>query len=116
MVSRAGTFGDKVVAPPQAEPDTFSSDSYWWLFRELMDNVKGDSINSLPGRYPVRNRKIRTAFDQLELEFEAEVPAIMRKAIETRKTDHEAAAYILDEYTEQCVNKVVGTARELLTD
>ena len=26
MVSNAGTFGNKVVAPPQAEPDTFSPD------------------------------------------------------------------------------------------
>jgi secernin len=116
MVSTAGTFGEKVVAPPQAEPDTFSPDSYWWLFRRLMDRVKGDPINSLPGRYPIRNRRVRAAFDTLEREFEAEVPDVMRKAIETRETDHEAASHILDEFSERCVNEVVGTIDELLTE
>jgi hypothetical protein len=81
-----------------------------------MDNVKGDPINSLPGRYPVRNRKVRTAFDRLEREFEAEVPDVMRRAIETRETDHEAAAHILDEFSERCVNKVVAAIDELLME
>jgi secernin len=116
MVSKAGTFGDKVVAPPQAEPDTFSPDSYWWLFRQLMDNVKGDPIHSVPGRYPVRNRRVRAAFDQLEREFEAEVPDVMRKAIAMRETDPEAAANILDAFSERCVDRVVAAIRELLTE
>jgi hypothetical protein len=80
-----------------------------------MDNVKGDPVNSLPGHYPNRNRRVRTAFDLLEQEFEAEVPGIVRKAIEARETDHEAAAHILDEFSERCVNKVVRTIRDLLT-
>lgn len=116
IVSHAGTFGDKVVAPPQAEPDTFSPDSYWWLFRRLMDNVKGDPIHSLPGCYPARNRKVRTAFDRLEQEFEAEVPDIVRKAIKIRETDDEAAAHILDEFSQRCVDKVVAAIHELLAE
>lgn len=78
-----------------------------------MDSVKGDPVNSLPGHYPVRNRKVRLAFDRLEQEFEAEVPDVMRKAMETKEVDHETAAQILDEFSERCVNKVVGTLREL---
>jgi secernin len=116
IVSNPGTFGDKVVPPPQAEPDSFSPDSYWWLFRRLMDNVKGDTVNSLPGHYPVRNRRVRTAFDRLESEFEAEVPDVMQKAIETRETDQEAAAQILDEFSERCVDEVVATIHKLLTE
>jgi secernin len=116
MVSNVGTFGKKVVAPPEAQADTFSPDSYWWLFRRLMDIVKGDPINSLPGRYPARNRRVRTAFDRLEREFEAEVPDVMRKVIETRETDYEAETHILDEFSERCVNKVVAAIRELLTE
>ena len=116
MVSSAGTFGDKVVAPPLAEPDTFSPDSYWWLFRRLMDNVKGDPVHSLPGCYPVRNRRVRTVFDGLEREFEAELPDVMRRAIETGETDQEAAADTLDEFSERCVDKVVAAIRELLTE
>jgi secernin len=116
MVSKAGTFGDKVMAPPQAEPDAYSPDSYWWLFRRLMDSVKGDPVKSLPGRYPRRNRSVRMAFDRLEREFEGEVPDVMRKAIEARETDHEAEAHILDEFSEQCVHKVVTAINELMTE
>jgi secernin len=116
MVSSAGTCGNQVVAPPRAEPDTFSADSYWWLFRRLMDNVKGDPIHSLPGHYSVRNRRVRTSFDELEREFEAEVPNVMRKAIEAREINHEAAAHTLDEFSERCVDKVVAATRELLTE
>ena len=116
IVSNAGTFGNKVVAPPRAEQDTFSLDSYWWLFRRLMDNVKGDVVNSLPGHYPDWNRRVRGAFDALEQEFEAEVPNVIRKAIELRETDHGPAAHILDEFSERCVNKVVAAIRELLTE
>jgi secernin len=116
MVSNAGTCGNRMVAPPQAEPDSFSPDSYWWLFRRLMDDVKGDPIHSLPGRYPVRNHRVRTVFDRLEREFEAEVLEVMRKAIEARETDHEAAAHILDEFSERCVDKVVATIHDLLKE
>jgi secernin len=104
------------VAPPEAEPDTFSPDSYWWLFRRLMDNVKGDPVNSLPGHYPDRNRRVRMAFDRLELEFEAEVPDVMRKAIETRESDQDAAARMLDEFSERCVDKVVAAIHQLLRE
>ncbi len=81
-----------------------------------MDNVKGDSVNSLPGHYAVRNREVRLAFDILEREFEAEVPDVMRKAVETKETDHEAAAHILDEFSEGCVNKLLAAIRELLPE
>ena len=116
IVSNAGTCGIKVMAPPQAEPDTFSPDSYWWLFRRLMDNVKGDPIHSLPEHYPVRNRKVRMVFDRLEREFEAQVSDVMRNASELRETNPEAAAYILDELSEQCVDKVIVAIRELLAE
>jgi secernin len=116
MVSNAGTFGDKVVAPPQAEPDTFSHDSYWWLFRRLMDTAKGDPIHSVPGCYPERNPRVRAAFDPLEGVFEAELPDVIRKAVKRRETDPKAAADILDEFSERCVDKVVSAIRELMTE
>ena len=81
-----------------------------------MDSVKGDPVNSLPGHYPDRNRKVRTVFDTLEGEFEAEVPGVVRKAIEARETDNEAMEYILDEFSERCVDKVVATLHELLKE
>jgi hypothetical protein len=55
-------------------------------------------------------------FDGLEREFEAELPDIMRKAVETRETDPETAARILDEFSERCVNKVVAAIHALLAE
>ena len=81
-----------------------------------MDDVKGDPIHSLPGCYSDRNRRVRTTFDRLEREFEEEVPEVVQRAIETRETNQEALAGILDEFTDQCVNQVISTISTLLKE
>ena len=81
-----------------------------------MDTVKGDPVNSLPEQSPNRNRRVREAFDTLEREFRAEVPEVMRKAVEAREADQEAAARILDEFSERCVNRVVTSIHGLLKE
>src|SRR5688572_25246445 len=48
LVSKAGTLGKQVTPPSEVMADTFSPDSYWWLFRQLHDRVKGDPIKSYP--------------------------------------------------------------------
>jgi secernin len=115
-VSNAGRFGRKVVPPPEAEEDKFSRGSYWWLFRRLMDKTKGDAIKSLPGYYKSRNPIVRAQFDAIEMEIEAELSGVLEKAIELRNTGEEAAAGILDKFTEKCVSKVVGALKELLRE
>jgi secernin len=111
IVSRAGTFGKKLVPPPQASPDSYRPDSYWWLFRKLMDTVKGDPIRSLPGYYPKRNTQVRARFDALEMEFADELPKIVQQA--TASADG-VNAEVLDNFTQRCVEKVVKTTRDLL--
>ncbi len=112
IVSSAGTFGKRVCAPHTAVEDTFSPHSYWWLFRELLDRVKGDPISSVPGLYPVRNQLVRARFDALEQEFEAQVPAVMREALEVDQPGLRSA--ILDDFTQLCVHKVHTVLQELL--
>lgn len=114
VVSNAGTYSKKVVSAPRAEKDEFSPDSYWWLFRRLMDKVKGDPIKSLPGYYESRNRLIRERFDAIEREIEAEVPEVIRKAVELRNTHREEMTQILDKFTENCLNKVIVVLKDLL--
>lgn len=113
IVSSAGAFGKRVVAPHAAVEDTFSPDSYWWLFRELLDRVKGDPVASVPGLYPVRNQVVRARFDALEREFEAEVPIVMREAFAVDQAGSRAA--ILDNFTQCCVHKVHAALQELLS-
>jgi secernin len=116
IISRAGAAGRCVVPPDQVAPDTFSADSYWWLFRQLMDAVKGDPISSVGNFYPTRNRRVRAAFDALEYEFAAELPALMQRASTMRTVDRQASAHILDEFTHRCVRKVVAEIERLLVE
>lgn len=112
IVTTAGTFGKRVCAPHAADEDTFAPQSYWWLFRELLDRVKCDPISSVPGLYPVRNRLVRERFDALEQEFEAQVPAVVREALAVDQPNLRAA--ILDDFTQRCVHKVHAVLNELL--
>lgn len=112
IVSRAGTFGKRVVPPDQAGEDTFVPDSYWWLFRQLMDKVKGDPVRSMPGLYPARNRVVREHFDAIEQACADELPHVLQRAADSRSGASRAA--ILDEFTAKYVHRVVETLRELL--
>src|SRR5688572_23350416 len=80
LVSNAGTFGKQVAPPPATPEDQFSPNSYWWLFKELGDRVKGTSLESRPGYYPPRNRRVRARFDALEQEFAEVLPEVLQTA------------------------------------
>jgi secernin len=108
IVSQAGVIGKQSMPPPEAAADSFASTSYWWLFRQLIDTVKGDAITARPGYYPQRNPIVRAQFDQLEQEFAAEVPEVWR--------EYGAAGDpgVLDRFTERCVERVVKTLQDML--
>jgi secernin len=110
IVAQAGAAGKQIIAPPHAAVDTFAPTSYWWLFRQLMDTVKGDPIAARPGYYPHRNQIVRARFDQLEQEFAAEVPEIWHRSVGA------GDAHILDRFTEQCVERVVTALQGLLNE
>lgn len=113
IVTNPGTFGKRVTPADAASEDTFSARSYWWLFRELMDRVKGHATTSLPGMYPTHNRAVRVKFDALEQEFEAETAEVMRQALAEENSDRTAA--ILDEFSRRCVGKVLMALQELFS-
>jgi dipeptidase len=106
MVSTAGTYGRRIEPPSKAEKDGFSPRSYWWLFRDLSDKVEADRKH--------RNPMVREAFDTLEKEFEAGVPDVVKKAVELRRAGQDAqAARVLDDYSIECLNKVLVRLAEL---
>jgi secernin len=108
IVSQAGLAGKQITPPAQAAADAFAPTSYWWLFRQLIDSVKGDPIAARPGYYQQRNQLVRARFDQLEQEFAAEVPEVWRQYV--RAGD----AHILDRFAERCVERVVTALQETL--
>jgi secernin len=106
IVSTAGTFGKKVTVPGRASRDSFSEDSFWWLFRDLCDKVNLDRDK----RYP----RVREVFDDLEEKFASGLPELIKKAIELRNSgQNEEASLLLDSYTSECVQKAVEKANEL---
>jgi secernin len=116
IVSQAGRYGKRLTAPPQAEADTFSPESYWWRFRQLLDQVKGDPIHSLPHHYPERNALVRARFDRLEQEFMAALPAVLAAATALKANGTETVAAILAEFTAHCVRQVLATLDTLLEE
>lgn len=114
IVSKAGRMGKQVIPADRAEEDTFAGDSYWWLFRELNDRVKGGRVNSLPGCYQMRNPLVRAEFDALEGAFAAQIPEVVRRAEESREKDPDGRAKILDEFSARCVDQVLGSLAGLL--
>lgn len=115
-VSQAGAHGKRMVRPDLAQQDTFAPTSYWWLFRRLLDTVKGGAVESRPGFYHARQPVVRARFDALEAEFAAEVPAVMEQAAAERATDPAAAAERLDEFTARCVQRVCAELDDLLCE
>ena len=106
IVSAAGTYGTRNESPSKTARDKFSDRSYWWLFRDLSDRVRSDAKARLP--------VVREAFDALEKQFESGLPDVVKKAAQLRKAGRATeAAAVLDAYTTECLNKVLGKLRHL---
>lgn len=114
VASRAGKLGRKVIPADQAGVDSFSPDSYWWLFRQLNDQVKGGSVKSLPGCYAERNPQVRARFDELERAFAAQLPAVVQEAVALREQNPAGMASILDDFSAACVAQVLAGLKDLL--
>ena len=100
IVTTAGTYGTHDESPSKTKRDKFSAESYWWLFRDLSDKVRADRAT----RSPI----VRKAFDALEKDFEAGLGDLVKRAAKLRTDGQGAkAARILDDYTQECVKKVL---------
>lgn len=116
IITQAGSFGRRVVPAPDVAEDRFSPTSYWWLFRRLLDAVKGDPIASVPGYYPVRNRLVRARFDALESDFAAELAESVSGIDAGSIGVDEEQARRLDDFSDRCVARVVAAIDQLLRE
>jgi len=106
IVSTAGMHGNRIEMPSKTAADRFSDKSFWWLFRDLSNQVMADRKQ----REPI----VREAFDALEKEFEAGLPELVKEAARLRKDGKtDQAADILDAYTAKCVDKALKKVNEL---
>jgi hypothetical protein len=106
VLSTAGTVGRTITPPSRVAKDEFSPESYWWRFRDLCDLVLED--------YAQRNALVRAAFDPLEEEFEAGLPAVLEESGALRRDGRVAeAAARLEAYSSSCVERVLVVLDEL---
>lgn len=106
IVSAAGEYGNRVMPPGDAEADSFSPDSYWWLFRDLADLVSADWDK----RHPV----VTAEFDRLEAKFQNDLPEVLTEARRLEMDgDHAGRAALLDQYTASCTEEVVAKVNDL---
>ena len=103
MIQRAGRAGKITKAPPQAPPDEYSPDSYWWLFKELLWIVKGDELGT---RYPKRQPLVRAAFDELERSFLSEIRKIGRR-FKAEHPEEEERRRMLRDLQEECLRRTL---------
>lgn len=104
VLTTAGVEGKSVTPPPQANPDEFSANSYWWLFRDLLDKIKGDETGTA---FSERQPLARAAFDRLEQRWTAKCKEVEQQAIVQRNST------VLDDFTRSCVDEAVGTVNKL---
>ncbi|MDC0937078.1 hypothetical protein OAS39_12400 [Pirellulales bacterium] len=104
VLMTAGVEGKAITAPPQAKRDKFSAKSYWWLFRDLLDKIKGDETGS---EFSTRQPVARAAFNRLEKEWIAQSKRVEQESITRDNTA------ILDDFTQKCVDEAVQTVNRL---
>lgn len=108
----AGSAGRRVRRPEDAPDDTFAEGSYWWLFRRLLDRVKGDERG---GSFTERQPIVRAAFDELERRWAAELPGVAGEALRRRRDHGDAAmAETLASFTDGCAHEAARTAAGLI--
>ena len=111
VLSTAGRMGKTVTAPPRAKRDEFSEQSYWWLFRDLLDKIKGDETGT---EFNKRRPLARAAFDRLEDKWAGQCKQVEQEAIARITSGKTAdASRILDNFTKQCVEEAVATVNRL---
>ena len=104
VLTTAGAEGKSVTPPPEAKPDRFAEKSYWWLFRDLLDRIKGDETGA---EFSQRQPIARAAFDRLEKKWTARCSGVEQQAIAGKNPA------VLDDFTASCVEEAVAEANRL---
>ena len=111
ILTRAGRQGKTVTRPDRAKRDTFSKKSYWWLFRDLLDRIKGDDTGT---HFRKRQPMVRNAFDQLERQWLERSATLEQNVIADRKSRKTGdASKRLDDFTDSCVGEALATVKKL---
>ena len=104
VLTAAGSCGKTVTPPSQVERDEFSAKSYWWMFRDLLDKIKGDETGT---EFNKRQPIVRTAFNQLEQKWMSQARDVEQQSIVQDSTSP------LEDFTRKCVDEAVTMVNRL---
>ncbi|GAB3433751.1 peptidase C69 family protein [Flindersiella endophytica] len=111
--TRAGSAARR-GRPEDVPADTFSRDSYWWRFAQLLERVKG---SDLAWDFEQRRPMVRQAFDPLEARWLAQLPDVEKQAWELLHNGRaEAGAELLAAFTDDCAREALGAVDALLRE
>ena len=106
IVSRAGAAGKSVTSATKVAPDTYSQESYWWLFRELIDRVKVDERGS---GFKINQPKVRKIFDPIEENAMKKMYGVEEEASTlVRRGMRDKAAKVLNQFENDNVKEVLN--------
>jgi secernin len=111
FLANAGTVRVKTADPAKSAVDESAEDSYWWMFRDLLDALKGNEQGTL---FNKNKEMARKAFDRLErkwmtlirdIEDEAAVLNIAGKRKE--------AIALVTAFSNECLNEAIEAMEEI---
>lgn len=111
LLSNSGTVKEKSADPSRSAKDQASDDSYWWRYRNLLDQLKGDEIGTLFNR----NKNItRGSFDRLEQKWSEQIRNIEKNAASLNKAGkrNEAIA-LVSAFSSNCLDEAIKTIEEV---
>jgi secernin len=111
LLSNAGTVRNKTIDPTKSEPDQSMEDSYWWKFRDLLDELKGSENGSL---YSKNQEIARSVFDPLEQKWLVLIRDIEKEAALLSKAGkRKEAAGFVTAFSNECLKEAVEAIKEI---
>jgi secernin len=110
ILSQAGTVRVKTADPSKSQPDQSAKDSYWWMFRDFLDELKGDENGTLFNK----NKDIaRKTFDLLEQKWLKLIRDIEEEAaILNRAGKRKEAIALVTSFSNECLKEALEAIEE----
>lgn len=111
MMSKAGTVTEKTMDPGKSPLDSYADDSYWWLFQDLLDEIKGDETGSQFNR---NSKIVRKVFDRLEKKWMDKIYEIEEEAANLNRAGRrEEAVELVTSFSEKCLRETLAAFSEI---
>ena len=111
LLSNAGTVRVKSVNPTKSAQDQSTEDSYWWKFRDLLDELKGNENGTLYSKNKEIARKVFGPLEQKWLTLIRDIEeeaAILHKAGKRKE-----AISLVTSFSNECLKEAVEAIEEV---